>query len=351
MSTFRGVLGVKLFLAGAAALAVVGGAGRAHAEVKHVVGKGHTLAAIAHRYHVTPKAIMEANDLKSAKRLRVGDVLTIPTSGDGAKASDKHAGKGARDKAGQAAKASDPKAADKDKKDKGRAEKDKKEKSYKAKPKTPWLVHLRRAGTTEDTDVRVRDAKGKVPATALRAFEKTLRSGGGATHPIEGRLLTLLGIVSNHFGGRRIEVVSGFRPFTPTQYNPHSNHNHGRAIDFRVAGVPNEVVRDFCRTLKNTGCGYYPNSTFVHMDTREKAAFWVDYSKPGEAPRYNAPGLEADEGTSDVHQDAGDRTGEAPKDAAPAGEAKSDATDKGGEAKAEPGEAAKTPETTEKKSD
>ena len=61
------------------------------------------------------------------------------------------------------------------------------------------------------------------------------------------------------------------------------DHN-GKAVDFRVTGVPNEVVRDFCRTLKNTGCGYYPNSTFVHLDVRESSAFWIDYSKPGEPP-------------------------------------------------------------------
>src|SRR5262249_26250355 len=79
--------------------------------------------------------------------------------------------------------------------------------------------------------------------------------------------------------------------------------NHGKAIDFHVVGVPNEVVRDFCRTLKNVGCGYYPNSTFVHMDVRDKDAFWIDYSKPGEPPRYNSPNVEADEGTSDVHGD------------------------------------------------
>jgi hypothetical protein len=127
---------------------------------------------------------------------------------------------------------------------------------------------------------------------------------GGLSHPAEPRLMALVGVVSNHFGSRRVEVISGFRPFTQTQHTAHSNHNIGKAIDFRVVGVPNEVVRDFCRTLKNVGCGYYPNSTFVHMDVREKSAFWIDYSKPGEPPRYNAPNLDADEGTSDVGEEA-----------------------------------------------
>ena len=59
-------------------------------------------------------------------------------------------------------------------------------------------------------------------------------------------------------------------------------------------------MRDFCRTLRNAGCGYYPNSTFVHMDVRDTKAYWVDLSRPGEPPRYEKPGALADEGISDV---------------------------------------------------
>jgi len=252
----------------------------ASADVQHVVGKGHTIEAIANRYHVPAKAIIEANHLKDVKHLKPGDVLTIPKA--------------------EAPKKREAKDDKNDKKAKAGA---KEPVTFAAKPKTPGVIHLRRIATTEEADLRVTDGSGKVAPATLKSFEKLLRSPGGASHPIEARLIALLGVVSNHFGSRKIEVVSGFRPFTPTQYTPHSNHNHGKAIDFRVVGVPNEAVRDFCRTLKNTGCGYYPNSTFVHMDVRESSAFWIDYAKPGEPPRYNAPNVEADEGTSDVHGD------------------------------------------------
>jgi hypothetical protein len=67
-------------------------------------------------------------------------------------------------------------------------------------------------------------------------------------------------------------------------------------------------VRDFCRTLRNAGCGYYPNSTFVHMDVRDTKAFWVDLSRPGEPPRYEKPGSLADEGMSDVPTEATEAT-------------------------------------------
>jgi uncharacterized protein YcbK (DUF882 family) len=261
-----------------------------YADVQHVVGKGHTIEAIANRYHVSAKSIMDANHLKDAKHLHVGDVLTIPKvdppAGSKAKADAKDHGKDKDAKSAKLVKG-------------GHAETPK----YEMKAKTPGVVHIKRIATTEEADVRIAEKGNKVSPTTLKTFEKMLRSPTGMSHPIEARLISLLSVMSNHFGSRKIEVVSGFRPYTPTQYTQHSNHNHGKAVDFRVVGVPNEVVRDFCRTLKNTGCGYYPNSTFVHMDVREKEAFWIDYSKPGEAPRYNAANVEADEGTSDVHDD------------------------------------------------
>lgn len=267
----------------------------ASADVQHVIGKGHTLQAIANRYRVSVKSIMDANHIKDAKRLKIGDTLTIPK----AEAPQKKDADGKKDLAANAkdAKAKDAKAktAQDAKKDKAAAE----------KAKTPGVIHIKRFGTTEEADLRLADrTSGKISASTSKAMEKMLRFPSGASHPIDARLISLLGVVSNHFGSRKIEVVSGFRPYTPTQYTPHSNHNHGKAVDFRIAGVPNEQVRDFCRTLKNVGCGYYPNSTFVHMDVRDSSSFWIDYSKPGEPPRYNAANVDADEGTSDVHGEA-----------------------------------------------
>jgi hypothetical protein len=88
--------------------------------------------------------------------------------------------------------------------------------------------------------------------------------------------------VADHFPGKTLEVVSGHRPearFT-------SRHHHGRALDFRVRGVSRERLRDFLRSFEATGVGYYPNSTFVHMDVRDDKGYWVDRSGPGEAADY-----------------------------------------------------------------
>jgi len=268
------------------ALGVVAGlSGAALADVTHIVQRGHTIDAIAKRYHVTVKAIETANHLKDTL-LKPGQELIIP--GVDPPSSKR---KGPAPKAPVAPHTAVTPAA-KVPVDvvlpefHGRDEGD--------------TVHATRLG--EDFRIKVRGAHNRIPATALKAFERLMRQGS-ATHPPDPRLVALVGIVSNHFGGKTLEIVSGYRPYSPTQFTPRSNHNFGKALDFRIRGVPNDALRDFCRTLRNAGCGYYPNSTFVHMDVRDTKAFWTDWSHPGEPPKYDKPGVVADEGMSDVPEE------------------------------------------------
>jgi hypothetical protein len=102
------------------------------------------------------------------------------------------------------------------------------------------------------------------------------------------RLVRLLVEVSDTFGGRPIRLVSGYRT---TSYFEDSKHKVSSAIDFIVVGVPNAVVCEYLREIEDVGVGYYPNSSFVHMDVRDYSAYWVDYAGPGEPPRStpNAP--------------------------------------------------------------
>jgi hypothetical protein len=97
-------------------------------------------------------------------------------------------------------------------------------------------------------------------------------------------LLARVDAIAHRFPGRRISLVSGYRP-----QSRGSQHQSGRALDLRVLGVGNEELVAFCKTLADTGCGYYPNSSFVHVDVRAPGTggvSWIDTSGPGEAPRY-----------------------------------------------------------------
>ena len=62
----------------AAGLVFAATAPSASADVTHVVQKGHTLEAIAHRYHVSVQAIAETNHLKDTRHLKPGQELVIP---------------------------------------------------------------------------------------------------------------------------------------------------------------------------------------------------------------------------------------------------------------------------------
>ena len=286
-------------LAAAVALAVTLTEEHARAaEIVHVVAKGQTLGRIAKRYHTTVAILREVNDIKRGQRIQPGLALVVPEKGKEREAAQKAAAM----RAGRSSKGADK---DKDKTDakgKGKGRKDQASpKSYTHKPKRPGFVRFVRGSERLETQLLTRH--GRLVPAALGGVTRILRFfPTNSKLPVDPRLATLLGMVSDHFGGKTLHVVSGFRPYSPSQYTRHSNHTVGRAVDFSIEGVPNTVLRDYCRTFRNAGVGYYPNSSLVHLDARAGKVYWIDYSRPGEAPRYDSQHTQqtADEAAQDV---------------------------------------------------
>ena len=106
---------------------------------------------------------------------------------------------------------------------------------------------------------------------------------------IDPKLVERIQTIVDHFSkGKhaRLQVISGYRPASAGSY-----HATGRALDLRLDGISNEAMVAFCKTLPDTGCGYYPNSSFIHIDVRQPGTghvAWIDASGPGESPRYVA---------------------------------------------------------------
>jgi len=122
----------------------------------------------------------------------------------------------------------------------------------------------------------------KLRPAAVRRVTKLLRDyRNGGTRRIPDRLLTQLYQLQQSFDAP-MDVVSGYRH----KARKTSRHFRGHAVDFRVKGVPVKRVWEACKRFKNTGCGYYPKSGFVHMDVRDKSYSWIDVSGPGESARY-----------------------------------------------------------------
>src|SRR6185295_6675210 len=84
------------------------------------------------------------------------------------------------------------------------------------------------------------------------------------------------------FGGRQLYIVSGYRT---TSFYADSHHKRSEAVDFSIVGVPNVVLRQFLLLLDDVGVGFYPRSSFVHLDVRPCPTQWVDYSGPYEPPQ------------------------------------------------------------------
>ncbi|MDC0739772.1 YcbK family protein [Polyangium mundeleinium] len=119
--------------------------------------------------------------------------------------------------------------------------------------------------------------KAPEPAVASQEIAPNVRL-------LDPGLLSRVEAIAKHFPGKGISLVSGYRPKSRG-----SLHQSARALDLRVAGVSNEEVVAFCKTIADTGCGYYPNSSFVHVDVRTPgtgSVTWIDASGPGETPRY-----------------------------------------------------------------
>lgn len=167
-----------------------------------------------------------------------------------------------------------------------------------------------------------RDKHGKPPAKPGAHHDPGELAPG--VRMVDKGLLSRIDAVARHFPGRPISLVSGYRP-----QSRGSLHQSARALDLRVAGVSNEDLVAFCKTLPDTGCGYYPNSSFVHLDVRNPgtgSVTWIDASGPGEAPRYvqrwplpeEHDAVAATPPDGDRHDDADDPWAEDPADDAAA---------------------------------
>jgi hypothetical protein len=118
-------------------------------------------------------------------------------------------------------------------------------------------------------------------------FEPSADAGPGEWLPsvklVDPRLIWALSQVAAAFPRRTLYIMSGYRQ------NGHSNHSKGKALDLFVQGVPNEQLFSLCRSLRDVGCGFYPNNKFVHIDVRPYGTdrvLWVDDSQPGTPSHY-----------------------------------------------------------------
>ncbi|MFN7696725.1 MAG: LysM peptidoglycan-binding domain-containing protein [Deltaproteobacteria bacterium] len=315
-----------------------------HAQRVHIVRSGQSLARIAARHRVRVSDLAAANGLATSASLRPGQELVVPEAGvayvqRGQTLSDiaRQAGCSVEElvrlnrlrpttglrvgqrlvlpgyeapRGGRGPRADQPRW---------------------GRPRAPGVATLYRVATRERTRVRLVDRRGRAPRAAIRRVSQLMRPRDARPRDRfpspPARLIEMLARISDHFGGRVIHVVSGFR-HAGGYTRETSQHTHGHALDIRIDGVPNSELRDFVRsTFDRAGVGYYPRSTFVHLDARERSAYWVDWSRPGEAPRYQRRGepppedAEGDDRNTEGGDDVSDAEAEPPPEDVPPSEA------------------------------
>ncbi|MCB9596697.1 MAG: LysM peptidoglycan-binding domain-containing protein [Sandaracinaceae bacterium] len=262
----------------------------AAAQRTHTVRAGQSMSRIARRYHVAVWDLALANRLQPSATLRPGQTLTVPPDGVTYVRPGQTLSQIARDH--------DCSVAELQRLNRLRgglragrrlvlpgyvSEEASTPREWGA-PGDPGVVRIRRNNAT--VTVRLLDAERRVTEEGLSRLAELMRRHDDDPAEIPApRLAVLLAGISDHFGGRELTLVSGRRS-AGGYTREASRHVSGRATDIRVEGVPRRTLWDYCRTLSSTGCGYYPRSTFVHVDVRAQAAQWVDWSRPGGRPRY-----------------------------------------------------------------
>jgi LysM repeat protein len=238
---------------------------------EHRVYPGQTLAKIAKRYRVSVEELCAQNDLDCSRPLKPGTLLTIP--GGPATEPSQPTSRGAVPTRG----------------DQGGRRAGTSWSPFVSRPRRRGFVTL--IGLETSWHGPVLGTNGSVLSRAREGISRVMGATGDRPRA-DPRLCQLIAKVSDTFGGRALRVVSGFRL---ESYSASSHHRRSEALDFAITGVPNRVLYDYLFSLDAVGVGYYPNSSFVHLDVRSRQTHWVDYSGPGEPPRYKRDAPEGSE--------------------------------------------------------
>jgi len=142
--------------------------------------------------------------------------------------------------------------------------------------------------TRESALVRLYDDAGHVDEREASRLDALLGDSRDpkncATITLARRTLQLAVRAALHFHVTEVQVVSAYRKPGRRREGPHAS---GKALDFKLPGVPARTLASYLRTFPRVGVGVYthPKTLFVHLDDREHSFHWLDASPPGRSWR------------------------------------------------------------------
>ena len=146
------------------------------------------------------------------------------------------------------------------------------------KPSGDIWIHAENLG--EEVKVNIYKEDGTFDDAALAQLDELWRcTQTGEVRAVRPELYEMLSRIYDHFDGKRIELVSGFR----FAERDSSRHHHASAMDIHIPGVSINVLYKFADSLDagGMGLGLYPTGGFIHFDYRapgEPSYRWTDYS-------------------------------------------------------------------------
>ena len=156
-------------------------------------------------------------------------------------------------------------------------------------PKPSGDIWLRAENLNEEVKVNIYKPDGSFDEAALAKLDDLFRCvKTGAVRAVRPELYEQLSRFYDHFDGKRIDLVSGFR-FAERNS---SRHYHASAMDIKIPGVSIKEMYKFAESLDagGMGVGLYPTSGFIHVDFRapgEPSYRWTDWSGHGGSPHHH----------------------------------------------------------------
>jgi uncharacterized protein YcbK (DUF882 family) len=139
----------------------------------------------------------------------------------------------------------------------------------------------------EEVKTNIYKSDGTFDEAALAKLDELFRCRESQeVRAVRSDLYEQLSRFYDHFEGKQIELVSGFR----FRERNSSRHFHASAMDIKIKGVSIREMYKYAESLDagGMGIGLYPTSQFIHVDFRapgEPSYRWTDTSGPGSNKR------------------------------------------------------------------
>lgn len=136
-------------------------------------------------------------------------------------------------------------------------------------------ITLYRPDKNERATFAYLDTKGRLDIHTLDRIAHFFRCRlTDEQHDIAPELIRTIDAISDRFGGKEIQIISGYR--SPTRNGlmrlqgrrvaKNSLHMVGMAADIVIEGVAPAAIRDAAYGMQRGGVGYYGSRSFVHVD-------------------------------------------------------------------------------------